>query len=239
MITKLERGCVLAALAVAAGCYGEFGETMRFRHAGQEFRVNYEPGPDGRLLREGSDSARIAALLSGPTAGYAPDPVERDLFWLYANDEERDRLLPELRAKVKVEIIPSSEIGPDEEVSCGEALISLFDGANYGGQEFHRGGEQFEPDLRNIGFDNRISSMKWNGTQVILYEHLNFGGRNISFISQFERGRHHPPCIQSFGEVANLRNYILYFGVGPFPGPGGGHVFWDNQATSFLLLDAR
>jgi hypothetical protein len=235
MISQLRKVSLLLAVALAAGCNGEFGETMRFRHGDQEFHLSYDPGPQGPQLREGPDRARIAALLAGPSAGYAPDPVEGDLFWLYTSDEERDRLLPELRAKVKVELVPSSEIGPEEEASCGETMISLFDGANFGGEQFHRGGEQFDPDLRNIGFDNRISSMQWKGTQVILYQHLNFTGRNISFISQNEVGR--GDCVQSFGEVANLRKFIMFFGPGP--GPGGSHIYWDNQATSFLLLDAR
>ena len=229
MLSLLRKGCVVALVAASVGCGAEPGETLRLRHGGQEYRVTLDCGPEGPLLREGPDNERVAALFTAPRSGYAPDPVEPDLLWAYRDDEEREQVVAHLRDRPR-RAHPAAPIGPDELAFC-PASLTLFRETGYGGQSFFRSGEHADGDLRGIGWDNHISSLKFRGTQVILYEHTEWRGRSLSLLADAED----TVCDQDIRDVPSLRDFILFF----VPGPGARPVTWDNQATSLLLLDTR
>jgi len=227
MLSLLRKACVVALASAAIGCGGEPGETLRLRHGGQEYRVTVVRGPDGPRLLEGPDDEWVAALFTPPRSGYAPDPVEPDIYWVYRDDEEREQVLADLRDRPK----PAREtatIGPDKLAFCPPSL-TIFRETSYGGQSFFRSGEQADGDLRGIGWDNHISSLKFRGSQVILYEHTQWRGRSLSLPSD----HYETVCAQDYRDVPSLKNFILFW-------PGLGlPVTWDNQASSLVLLDAR
>jgi hypothetical protein len=233
MISLLRMTCVVALVSVSIGCGADPGEVRRLRHGGLEYQMTYDHGPDGPVMREGPDSARIAALFAGSTSGYAADPLEPDLYWVYRDDGERDLILGQLRDRARGATLPA-EVLHDGVPSCGTEYLDVFRDGGYGGSFARRFGEHFEGDLRNIGFDNHISSLKFDGSQVVLYQHPGGGGRSLSFLYQFEEhlfdGDPSGHCVRLFGEVPSLRQFPLF----PEQGPGP-ITTWDNQASSLRL----
>ena len=228
---------LLAALLVGSGlaCMDQPGETMRLRHNGQDYQVTLEAGPEGPRL-DGPDLPLITLLLSRPDSGFAPDTLEDDLLWLYANDQEREQVVQTLsQRKRKKMMLPPVPPKDGLEASCYGTWVELYRNDNFGGDKSVVAGEFFDPDLRSTGWDNQISSLKFYGTQVLLYEHLDGKGHNLSLIPQYDvigSG----DCVQEYGEFPSLGKFIMYWRPvfrGQVP------VSWNDQATSMMLLDAR
>ncbi len=233
---SIRRSLLLAGLVCSGlACSGPPTETMRLRHDGQEYRMTYQPGPAGPTFLDGPDTAAITLLLSHPQAGLAPDTLEDDLTWVYRDEQEREQVLAILKTRKRTMAAPPAS-DPTLEASCRGADVTLFRGVDYGGEPFSRGGQFFDPDLRTTGWDDSIASLKFQGSQVILYEHLDGKGHNLSLLPQIEVNDS-TGCWGQLGEYPSLRKFIML--LRPIPGHGNLPVSWDHQATSMLLLDAR
>ena len=63
-----------------------------------------------------------------------------------------------------------------------QGSASLWSDIDYGGDHFQYTYSVNDPDLDDVGFDNRVSSLKVEGS-ITLYEHDNYQGRAITFTS--------------------------------------------------------
>src|SRR3954454_22365351 len=208
---------VTALLCTGVACGGQPEETLRGRHRDQGYRGLYQPSDDGLALSGGPDGSPVARLLDQPRSGLAPDTLEKDLLWLYTSDQERDEVSRTLRQRRLHRTVAAAPSPDGVQASCAAAVLRLFTGSDYGGVNWDREGEFYDPDLRGTGWNDELSSLSFLGDEVILYENPDGKGHSLALFSQIDADPipvttadgGESLCTQGIGQYPSLRKYLM------------------------------
>lgn len=209
--------------------------------------MTYDETATGPIMREEADP-RLAALFAQPESGYAPDPKEKDVLWVYTSEEERREVARKLRQRVRAADDGAIRQAQSQFPQCPPGVlppilprVQFRRDANLLGQEvFTTGGASWD-NFGAFGFNDAMTSLEFFDGQVVLFEHAGWQGHNllllpdITFTRQvvFEDGSH---CVDShdFRRVDNLGAFIMIKRTFWFD------TSWNDQASSaHFIADGR
>jgi hypothetical protein len=185
----------------------------RYRYEKEQLLATIEMRPEGDHVLEGSDNARLAALMAIPNAGILVDPVEENLSWIYTTEAERAALMADAHARVPLKVVDELPPGVlrdhagslktfDSSYGCLVPGTTLFQNDNYGGASFF-----FSGAIRNLAdfsFDNETSSVFTVSGDVILYENPVWSGHSIVLVPNLEIRLSTCPVSQPYGLTPSL-----------------------------------